>query len=969
MEEAEDEATENTTSTTTTGTPPPPPPAMMMIPTFANARNRALDEAIAEHAEQVLKREKDACRHANRAYLMKQHQKDVGKALGRLEIHLQEYSRLKENEKERLANARLEKVRTERERKKRESAIEEEKELQIHLKKRITHGRFALEQLNEEHERQTRNADVWEKRREVVNAFEHRAEERDHFMEKQEREHEKCFGELSKKLRVAMENFESADVERLAEIASRKGLTRDLREAMDTRKALFDRLRDAELGLERREKEKRAAVESKANAELVLNESKRRLTEDIQPKRLEHEKRRKTSEGECEKTKRMHTKSEDTREMEKNKLKETKKQWEYQKRALKQASDVAHLANEKLSLTKQTLRDHAKRLEAQKESHIETLTQRSKEERKKQTATEKQADLEVKRKEFEKILKTATKAHDMAERDATRAREEANEKSRKLQTMKAFRAGAHSQKQNAEELLKQNTEAEKRTNETILQHAFRVNCLRRKFERKEGVLPEAGVSSEQFEMLQKKVRKLEETVSEAKKEHDGLLSAEKAVEETLNKARLSARESACERDRFEKDCLANAKIEATAAERWSNAAEDSRDDALVELHILKQHCGKEANKLLEKDDSCDRLFANGLTLKDSFREELASCERERKEVVNVKLKEILKEKSMLVKVANQTELERDNAKSRYEKVLLVAPYSSETNARVVEDDGDGGDSQQQRRRREAMHETAQQSILKEQARIKELNARLFRTKRDTDRLSAAIEDVEKSNLALMHRIRGKSLEKSPDALKREQKVKEAKETQKGAESRLRDAVRAHDGLDQELRALEDALEKIQSHALRSAKKNYERAIESERGKKERLDRASNIEKKLLTSLRSLAKSSAKKADLVFASEAKIKTMETRTDVRDAVRVLRNAISSSSSLFSSSSSKKTKTKKQEESTSQPAYTNKHLAVQAVLNAAVPAREGTSFASSLKWSGKYDDDQSSLHSSESFLLQRV
>jgi uncharacterized C2H2 Zn-finger protein len=119
MEEAEDEATtENTTSTTTTGPPPPPPPppAMMMIPTFANARNRALDEAIAEHAEQVLKREKDACRHANRAYLMKQHQKDVGKALGRLEIHLQEYSRLKENEKERLANARLEKVREEAER-------------------------------------------------------------------------------------------------------------------------------------------------------------------------------------------------------------------------------------------------------------------------------------------------------------------------------------------------------------------------------------------------------------------------------------------------------------------------------------------------------------------------------------------------------------------------------------------------------------------------------------------------------------------------------------------------------------------------------------------------------------------------------------------------------------------------------------------------------------------------------------
>ena len=68
-----------------------------------------------------------------------------------------------------------------------------------------------------------------------------------------------------------------------------------------------------------------------------------------------------------------------------------------------------------------------------------------------------------------------------------------------------------------------------------------------------------------------------------------------------------------------------------------------------------------------------------------------------------------------------------------------------------------------------------------------------------------------------------------------------------------------------------------------------------------------------------------------------------------MRVLRNAISSSSS------SKKTKTKTQEESTSPPAYTNKHLAVQAVLNAAVPARESTSFASSLKWSGKYDDDQ--------------
>ena len=977
--EGKEEATETDALQTTTTT------ATTMIPRFANARNRALEEAIAEHAEQVFKREQDACRHANRAYLMKQHQKDVGKALERLEMHLQEYARLKENETERLANARLEKVRMERERKKREVAIEEEKELQIHLKKRIMRERFAFEQLKEEHERQTRNADVWEKRREVVNTFERAAEEQDHFMEKQEREHEKCLGELSKKLRVAMENFESADVERLAEVASRKGLTRELREAMDTRKSLVNRLRDAELGLQRREKEKRAGVEAKTNVELVLNDSKRRLSEDIQPKRVELEKRRKTSEGEYEKTKRMHTKSEDTREMEKNRLKEAKKKWEYQRRALKQASDVAQLANEKLSLTKQTLRDQATRLEAQKESHRETLTKRSEEERKKQTATEKQFDLEVKRKECEKILKSARKAHDVAERDATRAREEANEKSRKLQTMRALRAGAYSQKQNAEELLKQNIEAEKRTNETILQHAFRVNCLRRKLERKEGVLPEAGVSSEQFEMLQKKVQKMEGTVEEAKKEYSALLNAEKVVEEALSKARLSARQSECDRDRFEKNVLANAKIEATAAERWSNAARDSRDNALVELHFLRQHCGNEANKLLEKDDSCDRMFANEATLKDSFREELASFERRRKEVVNVKLKEALKEKSMLVKVANQAEMERDNAKSRYEKILLVAPYSSETNAHhVVEGDGDGGDSQQ-RRRREAMHETAQQSILKAQARIKELSARLLETKRDTVRLSSAIQDVEKSNVALMHRIRGKSSEKSPDALRREERVKEARQTKEIAESRLRDAIRAHDSSDQELRALEEALEKIQSHALSSAKKKYERAVESERSKKERLDRAANIEKKLLASLRSLAKSSAKKADMVFASEAKIKTMETRTDVRDAVRVLQNAISSSSSSASSSSSRKKKmhAKRGEEEKedddddaereerSPNNSTAKHLAVQAVLNAAVPAREGTSFASSLKWSGKYSDagDASSVSSASNSILLRV
>ena len=101
---------------------------------------------------------------------------------------------------------------------------------------------------------------------------------------------------------------------------------------MDARRALVDRLRDAELGLERREKEKRVAIEAKSNAELVLNDSKRRLAEDVQPKRKEHEKRRKTSEGEYEVMKRMHKKSEDMREREKNTFVETKKQWEYQKK-------------------------------------------------------------------------------------------------------------------------------------------------------------------------------------------------------------------------------------------------------------------------------------------------------------------------------------------------------------------------------------------------------------------------------------------------------------------------------------------------------------------------------------------------------------------------------------------------------------------------------------------------------------
>ena len=80
---------------------------------------------------------------------------------------------MNENENGRLATARAEKVRIERERRKRELAIKEEKELLIHLKKRITRERFAVEQLKEEHERQTRNANVWEKRREVVNVFEH----------------------------------------------------------------------------------------------------------------------------------------------------------------------------------------------------------------------------------------------------------------------------------------------------------------------------------------------------------------------------------------------------------------------------------------------------------------------------------------------------------------------------------------------------------------------------------------------------------------------------------------------------------------------------------------------------------------------------------------------------------------------------------------------------------------------------
>ncbi len=293
--------------------------------------------------------------------------------------------------------------------------------------------------------------------------------------------------------------------------------------------------------------------------------------------------------------------------------------------------------------------------------------------------------------------------------------------------------------------------------------------------------------------------------------------------------------------------------------------------------------------------------------------------------------------------------------------------------RVFENDCDA------QQRRDAMQEEAQQAILKVQSRIKELNTRVLETKREIDRLSSATRDVEKSNVALMHRIRGKSLEKSPDALKRERKVQDARRSQKCAESRLRDAVRAHESLDEELRALEETLEKIQSHALSSAKKNYEREIENQKRKKERLDRALSIERRMLESLRSLAKSSAKKADLVFASEAKIKTMETRADVRDAVRILRSAVSSPSS----SSNKKKQQQQQQQQQQQhgigvsPNSTSKHLALQAVLNAAAPAREGTSFASSLKWSAlSVDADARSstttttTHSSSPrVLLQRV
>ena len=136
MEDNDDDGTKEEGTTTTTCNNNKP--LSSTIPAFADARNRALDEAIAEHAEQLLKRERDALRHANRAYLIKQHQKDVGKALERLETHLREYSIVNENENGRLANARAEKVRIERERKKRELAIKEEKELQKKIKQNLS---------------------------------------------------------------------------------------------------------------------------------------------------------------------------------------------------------------------------------------------------------------------------------------------------------------------------------------------------------------------------------------------------------------------------------------------------------------------------------------------------------------------------------------------------------------------------------------------------------------------------------------------------------------------------------------------------------------------------------------------------------------------------------------------------------------------------------------------------------------
>ena len=95
--------------------------------------------------------------------------------------------------------------------------------------------------------------------------------------------------------------------------------------------------------------------------------------------------------------------------------------------------------------------------------------------------------------------------------------------------------------------MKQNSDAEKRTSETILTHAFRVNALRRKLERKEGILPEVGGSSEQFEKLQKKIKRAEEALENAKKERASMKSADQKIQEIVQKARLNLRALELER--------------------------------------------------------------------------------------------------------------------------------------------------------------------------------------------------------------------------------------------------------------------------------------------------------------------------------------------------------------------------------------------------------------------------------------
>ena len=107
-----------------------------------------------------------------------------------------------------------------------------------------------------------------------------------------------------------------------------------------------------------------------------MSESKRRLSDDIQPVLRECEKRRKSVETEHEKMKRLHA-------IEKNKLKESKRQREYQKRSLKQASDVAKIAEEKLEYATQTLEENLKRLESQKNLHTQTIAKREASELKK----------------------------------------------------------------------------------------------------------------------------------------------------------------------------------------------------------------------------------------------------------------------------------------------------------------------------------------------------------------------------------------------------------------------------------------------------------------------------------------------------------------------------------------------------------------------------------------------------------